>query len=181
MQLFYEHGYNGTSSRLLQKATGLTAPSLYNSFGTKRELFLAALKRYIEFTLNYLFVELASGTKGIDDLGTMLDQLWSAIEAPERPLGCLALNTRGEFGTSEPDILAVCDEFTRQQAGAIRAVFIRASVMGEIAPDSVDRRVLAFRLMLNGVQNLARTNGMTDELRDAYAALRATVQEWRQK
>jgi TetR/AcrR family transcriptional repressor of nem operon len=179
MQLFYKHGYNGTSSRLLQQATGLTAPSLYNSFGSKRDLFLAALKRYIEFTLNYLFVDLAAGTRGIDDLDFMLDQLWNAIEAPERPLGCLVLNTRSEFGTSEHDILAVCDGFTHQQAGAIRDAFSRSAQLGEISADSVERRVLAFRLMLNGVQNLSRTNGMTDELRDAYAALRATLQEWR--
>ena len=180
MQLFYKHGYNGTSSRLLQQATGLTAPSLYNTFGSKRGLFLAALQRYIEFTLNFLFVDLAAGKGGIDDLDHMLDQLWIAMEAPERPLGCLVLNTRGEFGTSEPDILAICDDFTHQQAGAIRAAFLRAAQLGEISPDSVDRRVLAFRLMLNGVQNLSRTNGMTDELRDAYSALRTTLNEWRQ-
>jgi AcrR family transcriptional regulator len=179
MQLFYKHGYNGTSSRMLQQATGLTAPSLYNSFGTKRDLFLATLKRYIEFTLNYIFVDLAGGTKGIDDLEAMLDQLWIAIEAPERPLGCLVLNTRNEFGTTEPDILAICDEFTRQQAGAIRDAFVRAAEMGEVSSVSVERRVLAFRLMLNGVQNLSRTNGLTDELCDAYAALRTTLQEWR--
>ena len=180
MQLFYKHGYNGTSSRLLQKATGLTAPSLYNSFGSKRDLFLATLKRYIEFTLNFLFVDLANGTRGIDDLNVLLDQLWIAIEAPERPLGCLVLNTRNEFGTSEPDILAICDAFTRQQTNAIRNAFERAAEMGEIPSDSVERRVLAFRLMLNGVQNLSRTNGMTDELRDAYAAFRITLKEWRQ-
>jgi len=180
MQLFYKYGYNGTSSRMLQQATGLTAPSLYNGFGSKRDLFLAALTRYIDSTLNYLFVDLANGTKGIDDLEVMLDQLWISIEALEQPLGCLVLNTRGEFGTSEPDILAICDAFTRQQAGAIQESFRRAAKQGEITSDSVERRVLAFRLMLNGVQNLARTNGMTDELRDAYAALRSTLQEWRQ-
>jgi TetR/AcrR family transcriptional regulator, transcriptional repressor for nem operon len=180
MKLFYEHGYRATSSRLLQHATGLTAPSLYNSFGPKRDLFLAALRYYIDSTLNYLFVDLANGNRGIDDLDRMLDQLWVAIETPERPLGCLVLNTRSEFGTSDPDVLAVCDDFTNQQAGAIRDAFSRAATLGEVPPDSVDQRVLAFRLMLNGVQNLARTNGMTDELRRAYGALRFTLQEWRQ-
>ena len=96
MHLFYQNGYHGTSSRLLQQATGLTAPSLYNSFGSKRDLFLAALRRYAEFTLNHLFVDLTNGAQGIDDVEIMLDQLWIAIEAPERPLGCLVLNTRGD-------------------------------------------------------------------------------------
>jgi TetR/AcrR family transcriptional repressor of nem operon len=68
MQVFYRNSYLGTSSRLLQQATGLTAPSLYNSFGSKRNLFLTALQRYIDFTLDYLFAGLANGTRGIDDL-----------------------------------------------------------------------------------------------------------------
>ena len=181
MQMFYQHGYHGTSSRLLQQKTGLTAPSLYNSFGSKRDLFLAALRRYVEFTLNYLFVDLANGASGIDDLEVMLDQLWIAIEATDRPLGCLVLNTRGEFGTSDLDILAICDDFTRQQAAAIHCSFSRAAHLKEIPLDHVENRVLAFRMMLNGVQNLSRTNGMTDELRAAYAALRFTLQEQRQK
>jgi TetR/AcrR family transcriptional repressor of nem operon len=181
LQLFYQNGYQGTSSRLLQQATGLTAPSLYNGFGSKRDLFLTALRQYTEMTLNYLFVELKNGSRGIDDLENMLDQLWVAIDTPERPLGCLVLNTRGEFGTSDPDILAVCDEFTQQQADAIGDAFSRAADLGEISSDSVECRVLAFRLMLNGVQNLARTNGMTDALCDAYAAVRFTLEEWRKK
>jgi TetR/AcrR family transcriptional repressor of nem operon len=179
MQLFYQHGYYGTSSRLLQRETGLTAPSLYNSFGSKRDLFLAALRQYIEATLNYLFVGLSEGARGIDDVESMLDQLWIVIETQERPLGCLVLNTKGEFGTSEPDVLAICDDFTRQQEAAIRDAFSRAANLGEISTDTVENRVLAFRMMLNGVQNLARTNGMTDELRGTYAALRFTLQEWR--
>jgi TetR/AcrR family transcriptional repressor of nem operon len=181
MHLFYQHGYHGTSSRLLQQETGLTAPSLYHSFGSKRDLFLAALRRYAEFTLNHLFVDLTNGAQGIDDVEIMLDQLWIAIEAPERPLGCLVLNTRGEFGTADPDILAICDDFTQQQAAAIHDAFSRAATLGEISPDNVENRVLAFRMMLNGVQNLSRTNGMTDELRAAYTALRFTLREWRQK
>jgi TetR/AcrR family transcriptional repressor of nem operon len=179
MSGFYRHGYHGTSSRRLQKATGLTAPSLYNSFGSKRDLFLAALRHYVDSTLNYMFVDLANGARGIDDLEVMLDQLWAALESTERPMGCLVLNTRSEFGNSEPDILAVCDNFTQQQAAAIRTAFVRAAELGEISPDKVENRLLALRMMMNGVQHLARTNGMTDELRSAYAAMRFTLREWR--
>lgn len=181
MQLFYKHGYYGCTSRLLQQATGVTAPSLYNCYGSKRDLFLAALKLYIDSTLGYLFVDLASGTGGIDDLKEMLDKLWIAIEAPERPQGCLVLNTRGEFMTSEPDILALCDEFTSGQAAAIHDAFVRAADLGEISSDMITHRVLAFRLMLNGVQHLAHASGMTDELRNAYTSLHMTLQDWRQK
>lgn len=177
-QLFYCHGYHATSSRMLQRATGLTAPSLYNSFGSKRDLFLLVLQSYVDATIGYLFVDLVNGARGLDDLDTMLDQLWIAICASERPLGCLVLNTRAEFDTSEPDIFAICDGFTQAQADAIEQAFLRAADLGEVSGDHVQSRTLAFRLMLNGVQNLARSNGMTDELGDAFAALRFTLRDW---
>jgi TetR/AcrR family transcriptional repressor of nem operon len=48
---FWEHGYEGTSTRDLVKYTGLTQPSLYNAFGDKRALFRRALEHYLDHTL----------------------------------------------------------------------------------------------------------------------------------
>ena len=47
MQVFRSHGYEGTSIAALTAATGLTAPSLYAAFGSKRGLFDAVLDRHI--------------------------------------------------------------------------------------------------------------------------------------
>ncbi len=47
MNLFWKKGYNGTSIRDLEKATGLGKSSLYNTFGGKEALFLVTLKRYL--------------------------------------------------------------------------------------------------------------------------------------
>ena len=44
MQCFWRHGYEATSLRDLTGAMGLTAPSLYNSFGDKQQLFGRALE-----------------------------------------------------------------------------------------------------------------------------------------
>ncbi|MBN3760680.1 TetR/AcrR family transcriptional regulator [Burkholderia sp. Ac-20365] len=48
---FWEHGYEGTSTRDLVKYTGMTQPSLYNAFGDKRALFRRALEHYLDHTL----------------------------------------------------------------------------------------------------------------------------------
>ena len=48
MQLFWEKGFEGTSKRELMEATGIASQSLYNAFGDKRALFLAALEHYAE-------------------------------------------------------------------------------------------------------------------------------------
>ena len=45
---FWRHGYEACGVRELTDATGLKPQSLYNAFGSKRGLFLAALRRYRE-------------------------------------------------------------------------------------------------------------------------------------
>src|ERR1700688_58433 len=47
---FWQHGYEATSLRDLTASMGLTAPSLYNAFGDKEELFARALERYLDRT-----------------------------------------------------------------------------------------------------------------------------------
>jgi AcrR family transcriptional regulator len=46
--VFWEKGYTGAAISDLAQATGLAPPSLYAAFGSKRGMFLAALKRYGE-------------------------------------------------------------------------------------------------------------------------------------
>src|SRR5512141_666494 len=48
MQLFWSKGYEATSLDDLLAETGLARQSLYNGFGDKHALFLAALRRYDE-------------------------------------------------------------------------------------------------------------------------------------
>src|SRR5688500_18902266 len=48
MLLFWRQGYEATSVRDLIEATGISSSSLYESFGDKRALYLAALRLYCQ-------------------------------------------------------------------------------------------------------------------------------------
>src|ERR1700684_1120320 len=48
IECFWRRGYEATSLRDLTAAMGLSAPSLYNAFGDKEELFALALERYLD-------------------------------------------------------------------------------------------------------------------------------------
>src|SRR5262245_66197867 len=47
---FWRAGYAATSLDDLSAATGMNRPSLYSAFGDKRDLYLAALRRYWELS-----------------------------------------------------------------------------------------------------------------------------------
>lgn len=48
LRLFRRRGYEGTSLAELTRELGIAAPSLYAAFGSKSELFAAAVRRYVE-------------------------------------------------------------------------------------------------------------------------------------
>ena len=47
-RVFWHQGYQATSIRNIEEATGLTAGSLYKAYGSKRELFLLCLEQYLK-------------------------------------------------------------------------------------------------------------------------------------
>ena len=49
-QAFAEGGYEGTSTEEIARAAGVSEPYLFQLFGTKRELFLAAVEHGFERT-----------------------------------------------------------------------------------------------------------------------------------
>jgi TetR/AcrR family transcriptional regulator, transcriptional repressor for nem operon len=48
IQCFWERGYEATSMRDLETKMGISAPSLYNTYGDKHALFAQALERYLD-------------------------------------------------------------------------------------------------------------------------------------
>ena len=106
MLLFWAQGYDGTSIRDLEKATGLNAPSLYGAFGDKEALFTAALQRYLDVVI-VPAVEAAAGL-GLAGIHLMFSTI--ADKDPELPKGCLLAVTSSEAGAlGEPplDVLGV--------------------------------------------------------------------------
>src|SRR6516165_2758728 len=47
IECFWQRGYEATSVRDLANKMGLSAPSLYNTYGNKHALFVQALERYL--------------------------------------------------------------------------------------------------------------------------------------
>ena len=91
MIIFWEQGYDTTSISDLEKATGLSRISIYNTFGDKEGLFLRALDLY-HSNATLVFEKIAKG--GLEDIARFFE--WFA--RPFHPTasnqaGCLMVNT----------------------------------------------------------------------------------------
>lgn len=97
MMLFWKKGYAGTGIRDLEKATGLTASSLYNRFGSKQILFLAALDHYIHKVVQHRIERYLRAPDPVAGLIRFLETTWDYIDDSRAPMACLLSNSALEF------------------------------------------------------------------------------------
>src|SRR5712691_4511029 len=67
---FAEKGLHGTSTDAIARRAGVSQPYLFRLFGTKKDLFIAALHRSHRVTLE-LFMRAAEGKRGEEALNAM--------------------------------------------------------------------------------------------------------------
>ena len=165
INVFWQHGYEGTSMATLMTATGLNKPSLYAAFGSKEELFLAALERYWqrqgELTRKHL--DEPDARTGVE---RMLLALVDIQTQPDLPHGCLAVHG-GLVGSAAS--AAIRDELRARQAALQTTVqnrLTRAQADGEL-PTSVDVADLAryFTIVGQGAAVQAAGGATREELR----------------
>ncbi|MEP3889192.1 MAG: TetR/AcrR family transcriptional regulator [Hellea sp.] len=91
--VFWEHGYEGTSYSQIMAATGLQKGSLYSAFGDKRSLYLEALARYDTGNVSSGVAMLRNeDLSGPDRISALMQGLVDAAETRRGRWGCLLCN-----------------------------------------------------------------------------------------
>ena len=70
MDEFGEHGLDGTSTDTIARKAGISQPYLFRLYGTKKELYLASVRRCLSQTLE-VFQEAAAGVSGEEALSSI--------------------------------------------------------------------------------------------------------------
>ncbi|MFE5483237.1 TetR/AcrR family transcriptional regulator [Streptomyces sp. NPDC056527] len=146
MHLFWEKGYEATSTQDLCEATGLGRSSIYNTFVSKHALFLRALARYIEMTTSGQLALLEDETvPPVDRLKGVMASVVEMEEAHRRAgvgIGCLGVNSTVEVSGRDPQAAALLGRDQERRLTALAAtiaagqsagVFSRARRADELA------------------------------------------------
>lgn len=89
MRLFWRHGYEGVSLNDLTAALGIAPPSLYAAFGSKAELYLAAVDRYEAISPFIEGSELADAGTLERAIHSVLTAGIDAVTRRDRERGCM--------------------------------------------------------------------------------------------
>ncbi len=101
MELFWQHGFQGTSSRMLSAEIGINPFSLSSEFGSKQGLFEAALAQYLE-NVTDIFARLSSPDACLQDIRALFGTYASFARTPAGKRGCFLTNVAIE--SCPPDI-----------------------------------------------------------------------------
>lgn len=155
---FWARGYEATSVRDLEAATGIGMASLYNAFGGKRTLFRAALEHYSEQQTRACLRDIESIPSPAGRIRAFVTRVTdAALKDPDR-MGCLMINTAIELGPHDPEIAAIVTSHLRKVEDFFHRNFEAAVAAGEASPDvSPEDAARSFSTLMFGLRVLART------------------------
>ncbi|WP_019671213.1 TetR/AcrR family transcriptional regulator [Eudoraea adriatica] len=104
MNVFWEKGYNGTSMQDLVDATGLNRSSIYNSFGSKHELYKTTLEFYQKESGGLFHKALLNAKNPLGAIRLVFESFLPEILSEGGDRGCYAMNCKSELGNREGDI-----------------------------------------------------------------------------
>lgn len=122
--VFWEHGYEGTSYSQIMAATGLQKGSLYSAFGDKRALYLAALARYDTDNVSGGVAMLRNETlSGAERIEALMQGLVDAAETRRGRWGCLLCNAAiDQAPFNKPTETAVLQSMNRVKDAIAKAL-----------------------------------------------------------
>ncbi len=97
MQLFWEKGYEATSLSDLTTRMGIQRPSIYSTFGDKKELFEAALRRYTTTRASEIRTKLQSYASVKQAFSIFFEDVITAEYTKDLSNGCFCINTMVEL------------------------------------------------------------------------------------
>lgn len=178
MRLFWAKGFLGVSLPDLQERTGLSRSSLYNSFGSKQEVFELALDRYRQAMGKQMCRPLEEGERGLDDLLAFFDSAARMFTGQKKETGCLMVNSMVEFGGADAAVAKHHAKHLERLRGAIGAALQRAVALREIPAEGVEaKRDLVLSLVL-GVTVAARSGIGQPNVTALIDSVRTQIRAW---
>ncbi|OON80892.1 TetR/AcrR family transcriptional regulator [Streptomyces tsukubensis] len=169
LELFWRRGYEATSMADLVAHLGIGRASVYATFGSKHELYLRALDRYIEAQDPVLIRELSAPGPALPAVRSLVLRFAEeAGAAPTRAQGCLVTNTATELGPHDTAAARRVEESWARVETLLHSALVRAQAQGEL-PQERDARALARMLLIlmQGIRVAGKVPAQPSRVRDA--------------
>jgi TetR/AcrR family transcriptional regulator, transcriptional repressor for nem operon len=176
IEVFADRGYEGTSTEALLKAMGVNRQSLYDTYGSKRELYLEALQRYARENTDQIARDIALGPTPLAGLERgLFGFIERAVGRPDP--SCLGVSAICEFGLRDADVTAAGAASHAVLASAVADALERAKLDGEVRAEiEIGPAADLYLALLAGLKVSARGGASANRLRQmARLAMQALI------
>ncbi|MBK5350155.1 TetR/AcrR family transcriptional regulator [Bacillus sp. TH44] len=148
MQLFWEKGYEATSLSDLTSRMGIQRPSIYSTFGDKKELFEAALRRYTMSRASDIRNRLQSHSSVKEAFSIFIADVVNEEYAGDLSKGCFCINTMVELAPHDERFEILTREHQMYLAVIFQETIERGIQSGELEANT-DAKSLAQALIVS--------------------------------
>lgn len=162
--VFWKKGYDGSSIQDLTQAMGINRPSLYATFGNKRDLFVQAIDRYAATHGNRAFSAFRLEPDNRKAVERFFEASIDCALADGTPRGCLINTVATEAAENDADLREkLADMFARTDAAIARR--LSANYDAEMStihgPEALARMAHS---VTHSIMTRARAGASRDEL-----------------
>lgn len=178
LEVFWRRGYRYTTTKELARCAGISEGSLFNSFGSKREVYVKALKRYRE-RVRGIWERMETNPSALAGIREYWDTLGKHAAATDITQGCMITNATLEIG-EDPDIRDYLRGVYLHYDREFKKTLDRAVALGELRPDT-DTSALAQYLShsAQGLKVLSRMNPSKKKVANIIRLTLETVEHYR--
>ena len=169
MELFWLRGYEGLGLSELLEHMGISRQSLYDTFGSKRELFIRAVEHYRATRLSQALALLEREGSPVENVKAVL-HFFEELALDGRCRGCLVANALVEMGPHDEEIAALLGETLELLRKGIEEALQEARERGELSESKSPPELS--RALTNAILGLAVMGKLSmreSEIRDIYA------------
>lgn len=175
--LFNQQGYAGASMSDLMRATGLQKGGIYNHFGSKDDLALAAFDYAVQQITTRYMAAIRSQRHAIARLNALLDIYDSFLDNPPLVGGCPLLNTAVESDDTHPALRQRTQQAMTGWHSLLQRVLAKGVERGELSPSiDLDQVVTVMIAGIEGGVMLAQLYDDAQHLRRVIQHLRHYLQ-----
>jgi len=158
IECFWRRGYEATSVRDLADKMGLSAPSLYNTYGDKHALFAQALERYLDHSTRARIERLEKSLPPKQAIRRFIEEIIERSVNDRERRGCFLINSALEVAPHDKELGALIADRLAEIEAFFRRSIKTAQAEGHVPRDRIAKDLARLLLgVLLGIRVLARS------------------------
>lgn len=173
--LFWRKGYNATSIQDLVNELGINRASLYDTWGDKHQLYLAALKLYRQDASSWLLDQIRSDQPARQIIVSFFNRVVDDVLNDPQKKGCFVVNSTTELANMDNDVLRQVEENREIVISVLTELIKEGQVEGEFKSTEEANNLARFIFTtIIGLRVIAKGDVTESELRSIISiALKA--------